>query len=69
MQRITRYPMRSVHYVISRMLMALIALHAAAAIYHTFVLRDGLLRRMWFGKRVLTTADSVASSKRGVTGD
>jgi cytochrome b561 len=46
------FPARSVHYVISRLLMALIALHVTGALYHTFVLRDGLLRRMWFGKRV-----------------
>jgi cytochrome b561 len=46
------FPMRSVHYVISRLLMALIALHVAGAFYHVFVLRDGLVRRMWFGKRV-----------------
>jgi cytochrome b561 len=46
------FPIRSVHYVISRLLMALIALHVVAALYHTFILRDGLLRRMWFGKRV-----------------
>lgn len=46
------FPVRSVHYVISRLLMALIALHVTAALYHTFVLRDGLLRRMWFGRRV-----------------
>lgn len=59
------YPMRSVHYVISRLLMALIALHVAAALYHTFVLRDGLLRRMWFGKRVVTAAESVASARGG----
>jgi cytochrome b561 len=59
------YPTRSGHYVISRLLIALIALHVAAALYHTFVLRDGLLRRMWSGKRVATTADAVASAKRG----
>jgi cytochrome b561 len=46
------FPVRSVHYVISRLLMALIALHVTAALYHTFILRDGLLRRMWFGKRI-----------------
>jgi cytochrome b561 len=45
------FPMRPVHYVISRLLMALIALHVVAALYHTFILRDGLLRRMWFGRR------------------
>jgi cytochrome b561 len=56
------FPTRSVHYVISRLLMAVIALHVAGALYHTFVLRDGLLRRMWFGKRVRRSRDSVASA-------
>ena len=28
-----------------------IAVHATAALYHHFVLRDGLLKRMWFGRR------------------
>ncbi len=54
------FPMRSVHYVISRMLMTLVALHVAVALYHTFILRDGILRRMWFGKRMSTTSDPVA---------
>jgi cytochrome b561 len=47
--------MRSVHYAISRLLMAVIVLHVAAALYHTFDLRDGLLRRMWFGRQPQTT--------------
>jgi NAD(P)-dependent dehydrogenase (short-subunit alcohol dehydrogenase family) len=42
------------------MLMTLIALHVVAALYHTFILRDGILRRMWFGKRMMTTSDQVA---------
>jgi hypothetical protein len=45
------FPVRTVHYVFSRLLMALIALHVTGAIYHTLVLRDGLLKRMWFGRR------------------
>jgi cytochrome b561 len=45
------YPVRAVHYAFSRLLMALIALHAVGALYHTFVLKDGLLRRMFFGRR------------------
>lgn len=49
------YPIRTVHFVISRVLMALIALHVAGALYHTLVLRDGLLRRMVFGRRVPAT--------------
>lgn len=52
------YPMRSVHYLFSRTLMALIALHIIGALYHTLLLRDGLLRRMWFGRRVIAMADS-----------
>jgi len=52
------YPMRYVHYLFSRMLMALIALHIIGALYHTLLLRDGLLRRMWFGRRIIATADS-----------
>ncbi len=42
---------RPVHYVISRLLIAAIALHLAGAAYHSLFLRDGLLRRMWFGRR------------------
>jgi cytochrome b561 len=57
------FPMRTVHYAISRLLMAAIALHVTGALYHTFVLRDGLLRRMWFGKRVLRSGDSVAPAR------
>ena len=46
-------PIRSVHYAISRILMALIALHIVAALYHAFVLHDGLLGRMFFGRRTI----------------
>jgi cytochrome b561 len=56
------FPARSVHYVISRLLMALIALHVAGALYHSFILRDGLLRRMWFGKRILKT-DMITAAR------
>ncbi len=45
------YPLRSVHYVLSRLLMALIGLHICGALYHVVVRRDRLLRRMWFGRR------------------
>ena len=47
------FSIRAVHYAFSRLLMALIALHVVAALYHALVLRDGLLRRMFFGRRVL----------------
>jgi len=45
------FPIRSVHYALSRLLMTLIAVHIVAALYHAFVLRDGLLKRMFFGRR------------------
>jgi cytochrome b561 len=47
---------RAIHYVFSRALMLLIALHVAGALYHTVILRDGLLRRMGFGRRVIADA-------------
>jgi cytochrome b561 len=47
------YPIRTVHYLFSRLLAALILLHLAGALYHTFILRDGLLLRMFFRRRRL----------------
>lgn len=46
------YPIRRVHYVLSRVLIGLIAVHLSGVIYHTFIRRDRLLRRMAFGKRL-----------------
>jgi cytochrome b561 len=43
------WPVRGVHYLLSRFLMALIALHVLAVLYHGVVLKDGLIRRMGFG--------------------
>jgi cytochrome b561 len=43
---------RAVHGTVAGLLLALILLHAAAALYHQFVRRDKLLARMWFGKRL-----------------
>jgi cytochrome b561 len=51
------YPIRTAHYLFSRVLMALIALHIVGALYHTLLLRDGLLRRMLFGRRIVAAAD------------
>lgn len=42
---------RLAHGLISLLLSALVLLHIAAALYHQFVLGDGLFRRMWFGNR------------------
>ncbi len=42
---------RTVHGIASTLLAALLLLHVAAALWHQFWLKDGLFRRMWFGKR------------------
>ena len=39
------------HGLTSWLLLALVALHFGAAMYHQFIRRDNLLGRMWFGKR------------------
>lgn len=44
-------PPRIGHGIISKALIALIALHVAAAFYHQIILKDRLLGRMWFGRR------------------
>lgn len=45
------YAARIGHAVLAKLLMALIALHVSAAIYHQFIEKDGLLTRMSFRKR------------------
>lgn len=41
---------RTPHAIAARVLIVLLVLHAGAALYHHFVTRDGLLRRMWFSQ-------------------
>lgn len=44
----TDYPPRVPHGLGAVLLVALLAFHAGAALYHQFIRRDGLLRRMWY---------------------
>ena len=44
-------PPRAVHGIVAKLLMLGIGLHVAAALFHQFVRRDGLLSRMGFGRR------------------
>jgi len=44
------YAPRRVHGAIAKLLLALVALHAGAALFHQFVRRDGLMRRMGLGR-------------------
>lgn len=50
------FPTFQVHAVLAALLAILIAGHIAAALYHQFALKDGLFRRMWFGKRSIAPA-------------
>jgi cytochrome b561 len=51
------FPTFQAHAVLATLLAILIAAHIAAALYHQFVLKDGLFRRMWFGKRTIVPAE------------
>jgi cytochrome b561 len=50
-------PTFQAHSVLATLLAILIAAHVAAALYHQFVLKDGLFRRMWFGERTIVPAE------------
>jgi cytochrome b561 len=54
------YPSFVAHYFVALLLAGLIVLHLAAALYHQFLLKDRLFRRIWFGRRA---SDPAASSK------
>lgn len=43
--------LRKVHGLLSRLLMALVAVHVLAALYHQWIVKDGLLLRMRPGKK------------------
>jgi cytochrome b561 len=43
--------LRGLHGLAANILLLLIVLHIAAAVYHQFIRRDNLLARMWYGKR------------------
>ena len=44
-------PLGDVHQIVAYALLGLIALHVLAAVHHHFIVRDGLLRRMWWSSR------------------
>lgn len=43
-----QYPPRVPHGLGANLLLALLLAHIGAALYHQFIRRDGLLRRMWY---------------------
>ena len=48
-ERFTVYPTFIAHALLAELLVVLAAIHIAAALFHQFVLRDGLLSRMAYG--------------------
>ncbi len=65
-----KYPPRVAHGVGARLLLALLALHVGAALYHHFVRRDGLLWRMWFSKPpTARSADDATLMEKGKNRD
>ena len=46
------YPSFVAHGYIATILTGFIVLHVLAPLYHQFVMKDGLFRRMFFGRRV-----------------
>ena len=51
------FPTFRAHAALATLLAILIVVHIAAALYHQFVLKDGLFRRMWFGARTIVPAE------------
>jgi cytochrome b561 len=51
------FPSFRAHAALATLLAILIVVHVAAALYHQFVLKDGLFRRMWFGERRIVSAE------------
>jgi cytochrome b561 len=47
------YPTFQAHFWLAMLLTGFIVLHIGAALFHQFVQRDGLLRRMGFGRQVV----------------
>lgn len=45
------YPTFVAHFYLAWLLLGCLVLHVLAALYHQFFLKDGLFRRMWFGRR------------------
>ena len=42
---------RIAHGIIAKLIMLVVALHVVAALYHQFVLKDSIFKRVMFGKR------------------
>jgi len=45
------YPSFVLHGYFATLLVGFIVVHVLATLYHHFVTKDGVFRRMWFGRR------------------
>ncbi len=41
---------RKAHGLLTKLLMFLVVIHVVGALYHQFIVKDNLFKRMWFGK-------------------
>lgn len=46
----TAFPPHAAHLLGALLLVGLLVAHVGAALYHQFVRRDGIFRRMWYGR-------------------
>ena len=60
----TVLPTFRAHAALAALLTILIAAHIVAALYHQFVLKDGLFRRMWFGQRTIGSAENSTNGSQ-----
>lgn len=44
------YGSRAAHGILTKLLLLLVAVHVLGGLYHEFMLKDRLFRRIWFGK-------------------
>lgn len=50
-KKFTGVPAHEVHEVLVTVLIVIAVLHILGAVWHQFILKDGLINRMWFGKK------------------
>ncbi len=49
-EHLSELPTRRAHGILTSLLATLILLHSLAALYHHFILKDGIFSRIWFSK-------------------
>lgn len=60
------HSVKNIHEIIGNVFYGVIGVHACAALFHHFLLRDGTMRRMSFGSPKLTARGSPVPRKSGL---